>query len=327
MSRSEQVLLCLADGRFHSGEELAEQLDCSRSAIWKHIRQLRETTGLEVDAVTGRGYRLRKPLSLLQQSAVLQRLDSRQRAQLASVEVLGSVGSTNALAMENFPRMRGPAAAWFAEHQSAGRGRRGRHWVTPYAGSLAFSFAYRFELPLSALGGLSIAAGAMLAQVLERHGLAQHQLKWPNDLLWQSRKIAGVLLEVFGETEGPASAVIGIGINTDLPQHQAEAIDQPAVCLREAGVHVDRNALAGDLLAASLEMCERFADQGLKGFIEDWQRFDGCAGRQVTLSSAARNIQGLALGIADDGGLRLRIDEREQVFYGGEVSLRLGGAG
>lgn len=322
MQSREQILHLLADGRFHSGEAIAEAIGCSRSAVWKQVQALRQETGLQVDAVTGRGYRLSCPLELLDETQIRQSLDQTAIRELDICSVLGSVGSTNALAGDRRLSGTRPAAAWFAEHQSAGRCRRGRPWDSPYGRNLYFSLAYRFDLPLGRVAGLSLAAGAVLATTLARHGLRDHGLKWPNDLLWNSRKLAGILLEAQGETDGPTQAVIGIGLNIDLDREASERIDQPAVCLREAGLRPGRNRLAGDLLGALLQMCRTYQQQGLQPFLQQWRDFDVFRGRSVRLLGPGSEVRGESLGIADDGGLQLRIDGGIRTFYGGELSLR-----
>ncbi len=324
MEKLEALLRILADGRFHSGEEIAQGLGCSRSAIWKRVSRLRELPGIEVDSVTGRGYRLRRPLELLDRQAIEGSLSAQVAAALQGVHVVGSVDSTNALAMTAGPEI-GRGAAWFAEHQTAGRGRRGRAWVSPYGHNIYFSLAWKFDASLPEVAGLSIATGAALAGMLETLGLSEHGLKWPNDLLWNQRKLAGILLEVQGETTGPATVVIGVGINLDLAEHTKRQIDQPAVGLSETGVDVSRNRLAGNLLESMAQMCQEFAREGLSPFIARWRDYDAFAGRPVCLVGPGRKIAGTCAGLADDGGLRLLSGGQEQVFYAGELSLRAGG--
>ena len=323
MQRPEALLQILADGRFHSGEEIARLLGCSRSAVWKRIAALREIPGLGVDSVTGRGYRLKQPLELLDQQKILASLPPHVAQVLQDCQVRGSVDSTNALAMQAAPEA-GRGAAWFAEHQSSGRGRRGRTWLSPYGRNIYFTLAWQFNASLSEVSGLSIATGAVLAQVLRAQGLEGHGLKWPNDLLWDRRKLAGILLEVQGETDGPASVAIGIGINLDIDEQLKCDIDQPIVDLREAGVEPRRNRLAGQLLQAMVEMCLRFTREGLQPFVEDWRRYDVFTGQSVRLIGPAREEVGINLGLAKDGGLRLQTDGGEKTFYAGEVSLRAG---
>lgn len=319
--RREAILQLLADGCFHSGQTIAEVIGCSRSAVWKHISALRQHTGLRIDAVTGRGYRLAQALELLDRDLILKRLDGGHRDLLADCQVLGSVASTNALAQQGRLTV-GQAAAWLAEHQRAGRGRRGRGWHSPYGSNLYLSLAWCFELPLAHLSGLSLATGAVLAGLLAEHGLHGHGLKWPNDLLWRGRKLAGILLEVRGETDGPATAVIGIGINLDLDADSAAQIDQPAAGLRQAGAAVQRNRLAGDLLDRLLGLCQRYSVEGLTPFLPAWRQYDLFLGEQVRLVGQRSELQGESLGIGEDGGLRLRTADGERTVYAGELSLR-----
>lgn len=321
MKGTEGLLQFLADGKFHSGQDIAHLLGCSRSAVWKKIALIRQMPGLEVDSVTGRGYRLREPLELLEQQRILAALPAQQREKLDACHVLGSVVSTNALALQHLPaRERG--IAWFAEHQTAGRGRRGRSWFSPFGRNIYFSLAWQFNMSLAQVSGLSIATGAVLADVLHAHGLRDHGLKWPNDLVWNKRKLGGILLEVQGETEGPATVVIGIGINLQLDDRLQQEIDQPAACLREAGLTPGRNQLAADLLGSTVEMCQVFSRQGLQPFVDRWRKFDVYSGRMVKLIGPSQVIAGTNLGVAGDGGLRLKIGGQVQTFYAGELSLR-----
>lgn len=323
MAESVQVLRALSDGRFRSGQELAEALGCSRSAIWKHVSQLRRQPGIHIDAVTGRGYRLARPLELLDRTEILAHLPRASREGLSACHVEDVVTSTNALALEAASEGGAAAQAWFAEAQTGGRGRRGRAWYSPYGRNLYFSLLHRFDMPLHRLAGLSIAVGMELAELLTELGLEGHGLKWPNDLHWQGRKLAGVLIEAQGESGGPACAVIGIGLNIDLGELPGW-VDQPACCLRDAGLEIPRNRLAGELLARVLALCERFAAEGLEPFMPRWADYGLYQGEQVCLQGPGQRHVGILRGLSPDGGLRLELDDGERVFYGGELSLRRG---
>ena len=323
MSVSRELLQRLADGRFHSGQALADALGCSRSAVWKRLQALQERTGLAVEAVSGRGYRLARPLELLQREAILAALPP--RAPACTLHLHETVDSTNRLAREALEQGSDIPAAWLAEYQQAGRGRRGRQWHSPYGRNIVLSLAWRFDLPLQHLPGLSIAVGAALAESLASLGLRGHGLKWPNDLYWQGAKLGGLLIEIVGESDGPVGAVIGVGLNLDLGSELPEWIDQPVTDLQRAGLEVGRNRLAGRLLGALLEACRLFEAQGLPAFMARWRHFDLCAGREVQVLTAGERIRGRALGIGDSGGLRLLTEAGERLFHGGEVSLRLEG--
>jgi BirA family biotin operon repressor/biotin-[acetyl-CoA-carboxylase] ligase len=326
MEASHRLIRSLADGRFHSGEDLAAALGVTRAAVWKQLRRLSTNTGLQVHAVRGRGYRLAQPLELLDPERL--RADSAAHAngRLERLWVLPSVDSTNSYLNRQSPPAAGRGLACLAEHQSAGRGRRGRGWVTPYGANLALSLAWRFDLPLAALSGLSLAVGVVLAETLQQFGLQGHQLKWPNDLHLEGRKLGGILVEARGEAHGPAVAVIGVGLNLRLADDQAQGIDQPWTDLASAGlIEVSRNQLAVRLLDGLAIACERYAGEGLTGFLPAWQGFDGYHGREVHLVSGERRVEGRYLGIDPSGALLLECDGRRQAFHAGEVSLRLTG--
>jgi BirA family biotin operon repressor/biotin-[acetyl-CoA-carboxylase] ligase len=317
-----KLLHQLADGKFHSGQALADLLACSRSSVWNHVQSLGALPGVTLDAVTGRGYRLRPALTLLDEQQICAGLDPVQRDSLQNCSIRLITDSTNRQALANAPQDIGKAHAWFAEYQTAGRGRRGRTWQGGFAQNLACSLAYKFDLPMNALAGLSIAVGAGLANCLAGYGVNDLGLKWPNDLLWQNKKMAGILLEVQGESTGPSTAVIGLGLNLQLDKQSAELIDQPYASLQQTGVEYNRNRLAGDILQTLLKVCDTYAQQGLQPFIDMWRAFDLYQGRQVLIRSAQQQWQGLYTGVAQDGGLLLEIDKQIKRFYAGEVSLR-----
>jgi len=321
MAEALQVLRALSDGRFRSGEELAAILGCSRSAIWKHVRRLRQQAGLQIDAVTGRGYRLSEPLELLDRESILQHLSAQQRTVLGALHVEDVVGSTNELALQRARQVATSPQAWLAESQTGGRGRRGRSWHSPYGRNLYFSLLHQFDMPLHRLAGLSVAVGLELAGMLADLGLREHGLKWPNDLHWQGGKLAGILIELHGESEGPASAVIGIGLNVDLGT-PPEWLDQPVCSLTDAGLDVSRNRLAGELIGRMLNLCERFAAEGLAPFAQHWPRYGLYQDEPVSLSGPGSQHVGVLRGLSPDGGLRIQLNNGERVFYGGELSLR-----
>jgi BirA family biotin operon repressor/biotin-[acetyl-CoA-carboxylase] ligase len=316
------LLELLADGRFHSGQDLAAALGLSRAAVWKKLRRLASDFDLSLEAVRGRGYRLRQPLELLDSARVVAELDPEVRAGIDSLDVLRTVDSTNRCALEQPPSSPGRGRVWLAEHQTAGRGRRGRPWVSVYGGNLYMSLCWSFDLPMSRIGGLSLVAGAVVAEVLEQSGSLEHGLKWPNDVLVGERKMAGILLEAAGEAAGPTLAVIGIGMNLRLSD-AAAAIDQPWVdWARAVGVPLSRNLLAARLIDRLTRACREFTQSGLAPFVARWSRFDILRGQRVTLLRGDETIEGDYAGIAADGALRLVTDAGLREYHAGEVSVR-----
>lgn len=317
------LLQCLADGRFHSGQQLAEILGLTRAAVWKHIQRMQEEWGIPIDAVRGRGYRLPGGLELLDEKTITAALSHRAAAQLDALTVLTVIDSTNRVARENQPTQTGRARVWLAEHQTAGRGRRGRTWHSVFGGNLYLSFAWRFDLAMSDLAGLSLVSGVVLAELLRDHGLAGHTLKWPNDLLHGQRKLAGILLEVSGEADGPATAVIGVGLNMRMPRDVGNQIDQPWTDLARAGCgQISRNLLAAGLTERLADACRLYQASQLGPFVARWSMFDALLDRPVQILTGEAARQGIYRGISDSGAMILESSSGRSEHRAGEVSLR-----
>ncbi len=318
-----QLLRVLADGQFHSGEVLAGQLAVTRAAIWKRIQKLNQIPGIDIQSVHGKGYRLPTPLDLLDADAILARIEPSLRSRLPQLQLLPVVHSTNEFLLNQCNPVLHGGQACVAEHQTAGRGRRGRQWVSVFGKNVCLSLAWRFDLAMADLAGLSIAVGVTVARVLSAQGLYAHGLKWPNDVHVQGKKLAGILVEASGEMEGPCLAVLGIGLNLQLPASAAGDIDQPwtdlAACLSPLP---DRNRLVGDLLEALLNTCIQYQQQGLAPFLETWKEYDIYMGKQVDLLMGDNMVTGIYAGLSDQGGLVLDGPGGRKTWYSGEVSLR-----
>ena len=319
------LIRLLADGDYHSGEAIAQGLGLSRTAVWKALRKAAIHFGLALESAPGRGYRLCTPLELLDPALILGALSAAGRQRLARLQIHEQIDSTNDRLMAEAAQQAPSGSLCLAERQTAGRGRRGRIWVSPFGSNLYLSVLWRYPVGPAALGGVSLAAGATVAGVLNRCGVAGLGLKWPNDLLWRHRKFGGLLLEVAGEAQGPSHLVVGLGLNLRLEPDQGQAIDQPWVDLREAlgGRPPGRNCLAAALIEGLLEMLERYGQVGLKPFLDEWARFDLLCGQRVRLQLGERLIDGDYAGIEPDGALRLDTADGPLRFHSGEVSLRL----
>jgi BirA family biotin operon repressor/biotin-[acetyl-CoA-carboxylase] ligase len=310
-----QLLRLLADGRFHSGEELGAQLGVSRSAVWKQLQQLQLETGVSLQRVRGKGYRLARPLSLLCADALGSRLPQLR------VLVEDQVDSTNALAMRKLCELEPPYVV-LAEAQTAGRGRRGRQWRSPYGENLYFTQVVRIDRSATQLQALSLVVGLVVQRCLRQFGVRNAGLKWPNDLLVAGKKIAGILLELNGDPADICHVVIGIGINANMLD--GEGIDQPwTSMLRETGLVVDRNELAAVLTERLAQALAVHREQGFAAFHDEWESQHLWHGREVRLISGVHEVVGTVLGVSVDGALRLAVDGAEQVYSGGELTLRL----
>lgn len=320
MVSEREVLQRLAVGPV-SGDVLAREAGLTRAAMWKRIEALREA-GVEIDAQAGRGYALRHSLELLEADAIVDAMPTALRAGVASLEIAWSLDSTNSeLLRRDTPTL--GAAVLLAERQSGGRGRRGRSWASPLAAHLYLSVARQFSGGLARLGGLSLVAGVAAAEALHQAGHAGVQLKWPNDLVVEDRKLGGLLVEGGGEHAGPVRAVVGLGVNVRMPARTADAIDQPWVDLAGlADVPPSRNRLAARLLSHLLPALDQFDADGLAPFLARYARLDALAGRGVAVHAGETKHFGTAIGIGADGALQVRVGGEERFFHAGEVSVR-----
>ncbi len=308
-----------------SGDVLAKASGQTRAAIWKKIEALR-TAGIAISAQAGRGYALVHPLDLLDEDAIRARLPPALRAEIGLFEVAWTLDSTNSELLRRPPPARG-VAVLLAERQTGGRGRRGRGWSSPLAANLYLSLSRTFSGGLARLPGLSLVAGVATGEALHALGFTGVRLKWPNDLVVGDgatlRKLGGLLVEGGGENAGPARAVLGLGLNVRMPPAFAAGIDQPWVDLATlALVAPSRNEVVALLLEHWIPALGQFDAEGLAPFLERYARFDALAGRDIALHADGVARPARALGLADDGALRVRIEGREQRVYSGEVSVR-----
>ena len=309
-----QLVKILADGEFHSGEQIGQALGMSRAAINKYMQTLRDW-GLDVFTVTGKGYSLAAPLQLLDAEAIAQKLPE------GGVTVLPVVDSTNQYLMDRIGSLRSGEAC-VAEFQQAGRGRRGRQWFSPFGSNLYLSMYWRLEQGPAAAVGLSLAVGIVMAEVLRELGAKDVKVKWPNDLYMNDCKLAGILVELTGKTGDAANVVIGAGINLAMRDPDSSVVNQRWANLTEGGLNIDRNLLVVRLLEALRSTLGQFEQQGLAPFVSRWRALDNFIDRPVKLLMGERQIFGIARGIDKQGALLLEQNGEVTPFIGGEISLR-----
>jgi BirA family transcriptional regulator, biotin operon repressor / biotin---[acetyl-CoA-carboxylase] ligase len=322
-----RVFDSLADGHFHSGEQLAEALGVSRSAVWKAVKSLKEL-GATLHAVRNRGYRLAHGGEPLDAERIREALSREAREHVARLETAWVVGSTNTMLLERPNPAPGVSEVFLAEYQTAGRGRRGRAWLAPPGGAICLSLNWTFREVPEDLGALGLVIGVCTIRALRQMGIEDARLKWPNDLLVGEKKLGGVLIELRAESTGPACVVIGIGLNVALGAALLEKIAETgteATDLASAGLAaLKRNAVAAALISCCVQGLAEFAREGLKPFIAEWRAADALRGRAVNVSGAEGVSKGLARGIDLHGALLLETPHGVKRFISGDVSVRPG---
>lgn len=318
-----RVFAQLADGQFHSGETLAGALGVSRAAVWKAVRALREA-GATVHAVPNRGYRLPQAGEPLDAERIRTQLPVAARSAVRDLEVLWQTESTNSVLLARPNPPFGASDIALAEYQTAGRGRRGRAWLAPPGGSVCLSISWSFREVPPDLGALSLAVGVCVVCALEEVGLSA-QLKWPNDILVEQRKLGGILIELRAESAGPACVVIGIGLNAALGEallQQIATLGLPATDLASAGVLVSRNSVTAAIIAQVLRGLQQFERESLRPFIEKWRSADALRGNEVSVQTTTQTIRGVARGIDLHGALLVETPQGVRRFISGEVTVR-----
>ncbi|MGL5653450.1 MAG: bifunctional biotin--[acetyl-CoA-carboxylase] ligase/biotin operon repressor BirA, partial [Vibrio sp.] len=263
----------------------------------------------------GKGYQLAQPMRLLDQ-AVLQ-------SQVTNpVELHPIIDSTNQYLLDHVNTL-ASGTVCLAEYQACGRGRRGRHWFSPFGANLYLSMYWRLDAGMAAAMGLSLVVGVAIVEALEAMGVNGVKLKWPNDLYYHDKKLAGILVEMSGQAGAAAHLVIGMGINLAMPDKQ-DNIDQPWISLAEVTgwESIDRNALAINLINALDRTLRQYEVSGMQNVVERWNRWDNFIGRPVKLLIGTNEILGIERGIDAHGGVLLETPEGLKSFIGGEISLR-----
>ena len=330
--KQQKLLGLLADGEFHSGTELADILNVSRSAVWKQLNSL-EGLGLELLAVRGKGYRLTRSLELLDQAEIISNLDKHSEGLMAALNIHRQIDSTNRYLIDCAEQNAVSGVICLAEQQTAGKGRRGRQWVSPFGSNIYLSILWRFEQGYSQTSGLSLAIGVAVIRALNQYisqldsDLAiSFTLKWPNDVYFQGKKLGGILIEISGESDGPCAAVIGLGLNLFLSDKAADGIDQAWIDLSKiTGKNIlRRNYLAACLINHFLAVLHDFGSVGIQAYLNEWRRYDCLKDQSATLFIGKQPYAGVVRGVDDQGLLLLeQISGKTKAFASGEVSFNI----
>lgn len=324
-AESIELIRLLADGDFHSGEELGRLLGVSRAAIWKRLQLLQSLLGLRFESIRGLGYRLTGGIELLDGKRVRAALPAVADNWLQSLEIHSLIDSTNRRAAQLAQRGVDSGVVIVAEQQTAGSGRRGRRWVSPFGRNIYCSMLWTFDGGVSALEGLSLVVGLVVARIIAPLTDYSVQLKWPNDVLVEGQKVAGILLEVVGDVGGRCTVIIGVGLNVNMTgASEADDIDQAwSDVLSVANSPVSRTELLSALIAGLVEALHLFVQNGFSAFRDEWSCRDYLFGRVVAIESGGKTQSGSAQGLDASGALLLEINGSVQAIHGGEVSVRV----
>ena len=320
-----KILQILKDGHCHSGEMLGETLSMTRSAIWKGIQQLQLVYGLDIQSLSGRGYYIEGGLNLLDRELISQGVEPAHQKELRII-LLEKTHSTNDYLL-TYPNLSSevPYTLVLAEQQLQGRGRQGRHWISPYGHNIYFSLAWHCHKDPAELSGLSLTTAIAVVRALKAFGITHHlYLKWPNDILYNQDKLGGILLDIKAESHSTSTVIIGIGINTFLPPLAAKNIDQPWTSLNDI-LHkpIDRNHLISLLINHVIDMLASFDTLGFPAFLNEWNEYDSLIGQPVIVHQGDKKIGGVMQGITEHGELLVKNAQQQlQTFISGEVKLR-----
>lgn len=313
------IAKALSDGKFHSGEQLGKELGISRAAIAKHVKSL-TLLGIDIFSVTGKGYRLAEPFNLIDQQRLMELCGNN-----LNIEVHGIIDSTNQRLMDLIRSKQDidDGLTVISECQTEGRGRRGRSWVSPFGSHIYLSRYFKSHEGLSEVAALSLVIGLAISNAIERYTGVVAELKWPNDVMVNNKKLAGVLVEAEGQSDGFCHLVIGIGINVNMPEESAELITQPWTDLQMVSKKtIDRNEFIAVLLAELDKVIDAFRVDKLTKLYKLWNNRNAFEGDVVNITTGDRVKSGRCIGIDETGALLIEEDNVISRIFGGEVSLR-----
>jgi len=324
------LLRQLADGQFHSGEDLAARVGLTRARVSQVLKEA-EGAGLALERMKGRGYRLLEAPDFLDAKKIRARLavlaETLGTPLPLAIEVVDQIESTSSELMRRAQRRDIHQAVLAAEWQTAGRGRRGRAWTAIAGGSLTFSLGWKFEQGAGFLAGLSLAVGVAVVRALEAEGFKDVALKWPNDLIHRHLKVGGILIELNGDALGPTTTVVGVGLNVRLPVAARKDIPVPITDLASVAgrkaAPIDRNRLLAALLAELATVLDVYAREGFSPFAAEWQHRHAYQGKPVRLLLPdGATVTGKVAGVDASGALVLADGPRRTRFLSGEITLR-----
>lgn len=319
-----ELLKILADGQTHSGELLGQKFGITRAAVWKKIQKLNKM-GLEISSQKNKGYKLARKINFLDKAKISQQIGAENLAQIKSLEIFDSINSTNTYLLDMAKKQKSAhKKIVLAEYQTAGRGRHGRAWLSPFSSNIYLSIGWLFQTNCAQIGGLSLAVGVVVADVLKKNSVENIGLKWPNDIFLNNGKLGGILIEIHGDSLGNFQTVIGIGLNFHLPKKSLEELKEREVSYIEEVADLDRNLISGQIIEGLYSMLHEYPNSGFSKWQEKWNSYHKFAGKE-SLVVIGKNKQNAVLGSVNSSGALeiIYADGRREFLQGGEISLKI----
>lgn len=311
-----KLVTLLRDGAYHDGNTLGEHLAITRSAVWKMIKKLQQY-GIHLDSVKAKGYALLEPLILLDAQKIKKHLHDKK----IELTILESTSSTNDYLRQQSHKK--GIKVCLAEEQTHGRGRLARHWYSPFGRNIYLSCLFPLQKDVSALAGLSLVISLVIKKTLNEFGIQDHLfVKWPNDVLYDGKKLSGCLIDIQAETYGYSKAIIGIGLNVNMLQDDHQ-INQGWLSMQKIlGAYVDRNQLAISLINNLMHYLQCFEQQGFAAFVAEWTQADCLTQHLIRLNNLGQEVEGRVIGVNEQGLLILQLKNgHQQAFSAGDTSI------
>lgn len=316
-----EICNILNDLNFHDGTSIGAKLNISRTAVWKWVSKL-QSYGIEITKVKGKGYLLKEPLILLD----AKKIETLLKSEHFIIDTVESIDSTNNY-LNNHNKSATPHIC-IAEHQTRGRGRFSREWYSPFGKNIYFSMQYSIKQDISQLGGLSLAVGMIVCKAIEKACKLPNRLmlKWPNDITYNGKKLAGVLIEIRAEVNGNCSVIIGIGINVNMPITNKVTFNQEwASIMQITGSPQDRNNICAILIDKLTLGIEQYLITGFKSYMPEWKKRDSLFGKMIQIQDGNEIFKGIATGVDLQGHLLINLETNiKKAFAAGEATLLKG---
>ncbi len=317
-----ELVKLLNSNDFHDGNELGKKLGITRSAVWKGIKKLK-TYGIDIKSVKGKGYCLPEDLVLYEKELILDKLNLNKKfLSLIDLKIFESVTSTNDyLKTINFQNK---IVICVAEEQTKGRGRFARYWHSPFGQNIYFSIGFDFMKDISSLMGVSLVVGLAVLNAIKKYGIAENFfIKWPNDILWDNKKIAGILIDANAEINGNCKLIIGVGLNLNMITVTDRSDPKPRISLKEIiGYAIDKNKMVALLIDSIFSFVKKFETEGLSAFIEQWDKHDYLCEKAITVGIGNTEEEGICKGIDQQGRLVLQLSNGIcKAFASGDATI------